>query len=137
MLRQIKFRIWDKKLNCYENWAETEKNLLEEILIHPKGLLVAGSSFLDENNFVVQQFTGLQDKNGRDIFEGDIVLLQEGQCDFAEKHTCEIFVKQTDHSAAFFHARPLPRDDRYRQFSLYRNTYEIIGNIFENPELLK
>ena len=88
---------------------------------------------------VFQQFTGLLDKNGREIYEGDIVELQElghNGTPSSAKHLCEIFVKQPANSCWFFHARPLPVDESGRQFSLYNNQYEVVGNIYENPELL-
>jgi hypothetical protein len=86
----------------------------------------------------LMQFTGLKDKNGREIYEGDIVLLQElgfNGAPSSAKHLCEIFVKEPANSCWFFHARPLPLDGNGRQFSLYNNQYEVVGNVFDNPNL--
>jgi uncharacterized phage protein (TIGR01671 family) len=86
------------------------------------------------------QFAGLKDVNGREIYEGDIVMLQElgfNGIPSGQKHLCEIFVKTPPNGSWFFHARPLPIDEGGRQFSLYNNQYEVVGNVYENPELVQ
>jgi len=149
MKREIKFRVWDKKLGTWADWDDFAISC-----VCPRHDYEGGQYFVssppngaldcyypeEDDEYVEQQFTGLVDKNGKDIYEGDIVLLREGSVqdgNFSDtKHKCEILVKRLPNSAWFFHARPLPRDDGDRQFSLFGNQYEIVGNIFENPELL-
>lgn len=87
----------------------------------------------------VQQYVGLKDKFGRDIYVGDIIDLRERGITgnpSTVKSICEVFVKYPVNGCWFFHARPLPVENKGRQFSLYDTECEIIGNIFENPELL-
>ena len=69
-MREIKFRAWDKKLDCLipniQNQYCTDIN-------------VAYRSFRDilESGNPIMQYTGLKDKNGKEIYEGDILLIQD------------------------------------------------------------
>ena len=82
------------------------------------------------------QYTGLTDKNGKKIFEGDIVRMERGLMLNGEYAYCEVCKVIYDH-CCFFVAFP----DGCRRTRLYREDdterYEIIGNIHDNPELLK
>ena len=113
-MRQIKFRVWDKEL---EKWASV-RNLILDRLEDEK---YYGFPFVDNERFIFQQFTGLQDENGKDIYEGDYLSGRE----------TPILVEYYAPSFIF----------RYR----IRNEYyivgwadfegEIIGNNIQNPNL--
>lgn len=72
------------------------------------------------NDLEVMQFTGLLDKNGREIYEGDII-----------KRENETSIVEYDNDIASF--IPFGKDD----FSWDNSRCEVIGNVFENPELME
>jgi uncharacterized phage protein (TIGR01671 family) len=91
------------------------------------------TAFFENHNFkevipeTVGQFTGLTDKNGERIFEGDIVKGAWGT----------VFVVYYDE--CYFQFRAKKADSYAREIDYYgdSNEIEIIGNIHDNPELLK
>jgi uncharacterized phage protein (TIGR01671 family) len=122
MSREIKFRAWvvrdsedDAEIVPYMedmNGVESYNDPFEE---HRKG------------NIVLLQYTGLQDKNGREIYEGDI--LQDdygaGEVEWVKEH-CAYMVFTRNPS--IYHR--LESDGKLVQS-------EVIGSIYENPELLE
>lgn len=77
------------------------------------------------------QFTGLQDRNGRDIFEGDIV----------RSTICTEFVYEVAYDDERFASFGLRRkQDAFMHYfgeAIEADECEVIGNVFDNPELLK
>lgn len=132
-MRDIKFRYWDKKkremIYCGKLYiADSHISFTEEeftyIDDHPE----------DNKNYVVMQYTGLKDENGKEIYEGDIVVnIDYGMCTicFGEGWVeCGAFPI----SAGFY----LYRDDAIEVSvaDFVPNELIIIGNIYENPNLL-
>ena len=120
-MREILFR---GKQAWNDEWAESE---------YPFGTIHCGAIVHDFIPETVGQYTGLTDKNGNKIFEGDIVkardyLLTSPFCD-------GIIGKIVYDECAFFIEPTNPMDSQW----MYNECaeYEIIGNIHDNPELLK
>ena len=77
--------------------------------------------YFDVDLATVGQYTGLHDKNGREIYEGDIVK----DCDTGTIKTV------LWHKSCF-----VLRDTKgFYQWTYYENEHEVIGNIYDNPEL--
>ena len=81
----------------------------------------------------VGQFTGMTDKNGKKIFEGDIVKAQD---DVFGSPFCDGLTGKIEYDEAAYFI--VPKDIMDTQY-LYNEcaVYEVIGNIHDNPELLK
>ena len=127
-MREIKFRCWDKVAGLYlsnGNWTGINQDGNPWLVVEGKGVL--GGS----DRWVVEQYTGLKDKNGKEIYEGDI-LQQRGLLaltkvvwdeNHAEFQTETINQKNTIQSVFCFDV-------------VEADLSEVIGNIHENPELL-
>ncbi len=125
-MREIKFRIWDGK------------QFLTNSLINDRAIDFGGVDGNDiglelksnglGKNYVFQQFTGLKDKTGRDIYDGDIVKFLNGLL-YEIKHG------QWKHVDCPWPLYGWFAEKDGWQWGLSGES-EIIGNIFENPELL-
>ena len=137
-MREIKFRAWDKTEN------RMARNV-EELKFNSKGIYAVVLNHLGfemrrrANDVELMQYTGLKDKNGKEIYEGDVVRTHFS---FGHEVTQEPFIIKWNKERAMFEgSKPKPLENDYLvTFSFFpeqRFLYEIIGNIHENPELLE
>ena len=126
MNREIKFRVWDKKYSRWENM----------LMLLPNGDICYeqnGEVNIVRNRFIIQQYTGLKDFNGKEIYEGDILDISGKEWGdykyvFVEWNS-EISSWQTSDEIAFY--------DWEAWEGISMDECPIVGNVFENPELLK
>ena len=133
MDRVIKFRAWDKddQEMCYQDDVNSDHFILRLShtgleLLKQSYSEIEGTSYKETKNFVGMQFTGLHDKNGKEIYEGD--LWKRGDY---------IGIVVFKFGAWTFDKAPLSKVVEYPSFYSNFSSGEVIGNIFETPELLK
>jgi uncharacterized phage protein (TIGR01671 family) len=128
-MREIKFRAWNKTDSKMVSWEEMygiERAFDGGVGVH---LAISDQCYLLPEGCVVMQFTGLKDRQGKEIYEGDVVKIDGGAepviAPIGFEYGC--FVVKWKANA--------PELKYYIGMSFC--SIEIIGNIYENPELLK
>ena len=129
-MREIKFRAWLKYgkeivdveeidfMNEVINYIDNDYENNEQEII--------GAYF---ENIELMQYTELKDKNNKEIYEGDIVKLRAN-------HGIGV-IKYYDEWGAFIVEYIKPRPLAVLGMNYYKEDIEVIGNIYENPELIK
>ncbi len=115
MNRELKFRVW---LHDTKKWGDVA--CIE--VFNSTGKL---EYLYQDQPYTIQQYTGLKDKNGNEIYEGDII---SGEFYDTEYHHSETIKAEVVFNNGAFNIA-------IREW--HKPSLEIIGNIFENPELIK
>ena len=141
MKREIKFRAWAKVHECYLYDVQGAYDTLSGWVKYENGEDAdydeeCFDDFLDNEQYIVEQYTGLHDKNGKSIYEGDIVRYtawHDGEPTGVFKGEV---VYSGDLGMASFNIR-LDHDGEIDRAVLPAIGVEVIGNIHENMELLE
>jgi uncharacterized phage protein (TIGR01671 family) len=134
MNREIKFRAWEKEVvedgftyggGMYYSEECDEKRRC--------GFVIETNSGYSNDDFIWMQYTGLKDKNGKEIYEGDILkciyVLSDSDC-------YHVGVVTYDELNTKFYSHSI-KQEISRSMSGINKSIEVIGNKFDNPELLK
>jgi len=123
-MRELKFRAWDKKRNIMigedypDNWGSEKQEYWADVF----EISLTGITEITQNaRFEIMQYTGLRDKNGKEIYEGDVL--------------CWPKYEGTENQTRW----PVEWDDERAQFTYWspRMDAEVVGNIYEHPGLIK
>lgn len=120
----LRFRAWDKETKTMNGMAEIYRNRNQEIELRPR-----------DEDIILMQSTGLHDKNGKEIFEGDIIKNGEAVVD-VKNHPTLGFYTTPNGVERFFGDNTSIRDFN-NDVEDFSDVTEIIGNVYENPELLE
>jgi len=145
-MREIKFRAWDKDKKCYEydvqnstvgNGNTSMEDFNSYFPFKFDGRIV--------DNYILEQYTGLKDKNDAGIYEGDIIKIPTHYImygtDIDDWSDDYALVEWSEEYGGFFiygeTALWEVLFEGHSKDGFYHNYPEVVGNIHENPELLE
>lgn len=148
-MRDIKFRAWSKYKKMMAMDIQKEYDTIAGVRFFRNGVKTeeepgetSFDSYLQDDDYVVMQSTGLKDKNGWEIYEGDIVKSEwqhDGHINRDHTFTGQVTFGGNDGEPAFYMFSA--DGDYYMPFVSYDReeliSVEVIGNIYENSELIE
>ncbi len=134
-MREIKFRAWDKGEKYYKTWEDLVSIVYNERWFLDNEDKNYINCLFTDPDYTLEQYTGLKDKNGKEIYDGDVCrcLVYDK---YHKKHLVRGDIKIEEVETVINNIY----DDSWPCVSLAcveLHSIEIIGNIHQNPELLE
>ncbi|EMF0039221.1 hypothetical protein OSF82_001886 [Enterococcus hirae] len=123
-----KFRAWYTSFKGEEFGQEMKYGQVGRLITHAE---------MSPDKYVLMQSTGLKDKNGVEIFEGDVVLFSVSDGFNHLDHEKAVVQASGCHSGLICKLVDLDLEYRIYYDPVFHTDYEVIGNIWENSELLE
>ena len=123
-----KFRAWYTPFKGEEFGQEMKYGQAGRLITHAE---------MSPDKYVLMQSTGLKDKNGVEIFDGDIVLFSVSDGFNHLDHEKAVVQASGCHSGLICKLVDLDLEYRIYYDPVFHTDYEVIGNIYENKELLE
>ena len=121
-MREIKFRVWDKE---FEETLTQDEGTFQYRDRYDYWVTDFEDAMGNPERFTIMQYTGLKDENGVEIFEGDIVNHYWSD-QIGESHCGKVVMRN-----------PFDYSVEDAEYFIFADELEILGNIYENPELLE
>ena len=147
-MRTIKFRGWDREYEKMTYFDDEDYEYSPPIVSRLDQVFKKDSNYDDYEDFEynditdkteIMQYTGLHDENGKEIYEGDIIEFSYdmfvGNFDTFVAKGKVVFEEGAFYVEAFENERTT-EGEAYLLYSINLDTIEVIGNIYENKELL-
>jgi len=130
-MRDIRFRAWDVKSKYMVESDQLIATIISRHIKEGRGLQNGNGPEPKKEDYILMQYTGLKDKNGKEIYEGDIVK------DSAMGETAVIGFSGGNFTYTFTKKAGQVYVDCFDVSTEYCGAWhEVIGNIYENPKLL-
>lgn len=137
-MRKIKFRAYSKSFNTMFNYDMLQVATYEMVdmcneklkATVPESTNIQMGLFLptEDEDLILMQYTGLKDKNGKEIYEGDIIKYSHS--------IVGTIIREVRIKYGMWGIEGMTKGTQIPFANLLENEYEVIGNKFENPELL-
>ncbi|MCW6059763.1 YopX family protein [Clostridium sporogenes] len=141
MNRDIKFNVYDKTTNTYYSNKDYDINIylgrrMLDITEKNKNIDLIVLDYENEIECVLLEYTGLKDKNGKEIYEGDIVSIE-----IKDKTIKNKIIASSNEVVEYKDCKFGVVWGWHRDFigldGFYNTTFEVIGNVYEDPKLLQ
>lgn len=127
-----KYRAWLKTEKCFADYIESIRFYINEIDLCWGG--ICESDCFDFNDVILMQSTGLKDKDGQEIFDGDVLEIEDegevlGNAKLTWDNEQAVFMMEAISVDGIAPFHEIISDETY--------SYRVVGNVYKNPELLE